>query len=74
MYHICGLVSMLRAFIKVLHWYDIHPWSDFGNGNGDNTSYDIRHSGSGKFFGEFKLWDNKEDSIKKFKKLIRSDR
>ena len=54
--------------------YDVDPWADFGSGNGDNTSYDIRHSGSGKFFGEFKLWDNKEDSIKKFKKLIRSDR
>ncbi|VEG12937.1 hemagglutinin repeat-containing protein [Moraxella cuniculi] len=49
--------------------YDVDPWADFGSGNGDNTSYDIRHSGSGKFFGEFKLWDNKEDSIKKFKKV-----
>lgn len=48
--------------------YDVDPWADFGSGNGDNTSYDIRHSGSGKVFGEFKLWDNKEDSIKKFKK------
>ena len=49
--------------------YDVDPWADFGSGNGDNTSYDIRHSGSGKFFGEFKLWDNKEDSIKKFDKV-----
>lgn len=33
--------------------YDIHPWSDFGSGNGDNTTYKSRHSElSGAPFGK----------------------
>lgn len=34
-------------------FYDINPWSDFGSGNGDNTTYRSRHSElSGAPFGK----------------------
>ena len=51
--------------------YDVDPWADFGSGNRDNTSYDLRHSGSGIIFGEFKPWNDKESDIKKFQEIDR---
>ncbi|MCL1624411.1 hypothetical protein M2R47_09245, partial [Moraxella sp. Tifton1] len=49
--------------------YDVDPWTDFGSGNGDNTKYNLRRSGSGILFGEFGIWDDKDKAIEKFKKI-----
>lgn len=52
-------------------FYDVNPWTDFGSGNGDNTSYSLRKSGLGIIFGEFGFFDNKEEAIKKFQRIGR---
>ncbi len=51
--------------------YDVDPWTDFGSGNGDNTEYNLRRSGSGILFGEFGIWDDKDKAIEKFKEIDR---
>lgn len=50
--------------------YDVDPWADFGNGNGDNTTYETRRQDMiSKIFGEFKFWDNRENAIKNFNEV-----
>ena len=50
--------------------YDVDPWADFGNGNGDNTTYETRRQDMiSEIFGEFKFWDNRENAIKNFNEV-----
>ena len=68
--------------------YDINPWSDFGNGNGDKTTYHSRHSdisgaGFGKLSNNSRYSDHtnrliidtsREDAIRKFNEVDKKKR
>lgn len=68
--------------------YDIHPWLDFGNGNGDKTTYHSRHNNIfGAAFGKLSnnsrysdhtnrliLDTSREDAIRKFNEVDKKKR
>ena len=50
--------------------YDVDPWSDFGSGNGDNTTYPSRRQDIlPKATGEFNFWEDNSKPINDFQKI-----